>query len=47
MYELLEEFIAYAKDKGSGSEATADAYGRDIRRFIEYLEETVSKIFQK
>ncbi|MBQ6478288.1 MAG: tyrosine recombinase XerC [Erysipelotrichaceae bacterium] len=47
MYELLDEFITYIKDKGSGSEATADSYGRDIRRFIEYLDEKGIDDFSK
>ncbi|MBQ2657298.1 MAG: tyrosine recombinase XerC [Erysipelotrichaceae bacterium] len=47
MYELLDEFIVYIKDKGSGSDATADSYGRDIRRFIEYLDSNGIDDFSK
>ncbi|MBO4918758.1 MAG: tyrosine recombinase XerC [Erysipelotrichaceae bacterium] len=47
MYELLDEFIVYIKDKGSGSDATADSYGRDIRRFVEYLDEKGIDDFSK
>ena len=39
MYETLDDFIEYLKDKRSGSQATADSYYRDIARFITYLKD--------
>ena len=39
MYKELDNFIAYFNTKRTGSSATADAYYRDIARFINYLEE--------
>ena len=38
MYKDLEDFITYFNTKRTGSSFTADAYYRDIKRFIEYLE---------
>lgn len=38
MYKTLDNFIAYFNTKRSGSSDSADAYYRDIARFIEYLE---------
>ena len=38
MYKTLDNFIAYFNTKRSGSSDSADAYYRDISRFIEYLE---------
>lgn len=38
MYKILDDFIAYFDTKRTGSSATADAYYRDIARFIDYLE---------
>ena len=39
MREILDEFISYFSSLKTGSKATADAYYRDISRFIDYLEE--------
>ncbi|MBR0461487.1 MAG: tyrosine recombinase XerC [Erysipelotrichaceae bacterium] len=39
MYKTLEDFIKYLSAKRTGSEKTADAYRRDISRFIKYLED--------
>lgn len=38
MLEILDQFIAYIKIANSGSDKTAQAYYRDIKRFIDYLE---------
>lgn len=38
MYKTLDSFIAYFNTKRSGSVDSADAYYRDIARFIDYLE---------
>ena len=38
MYKKLDEFLTYMSDKRTGSKKTTDAYGRDISRFISYLE---------
>lgn len=45
MYKDLDNFIAYFNTKRTGSSATADAYYRDIARFIEYLERNNIKSF--
>lgn len=39
MYDTLEAFIAHISDKRTGSAATADSYGRDIARFIAFLQD--------
>ena len=39
MEELIEDFILFIHRRGSGSEATADSYRRDLLRFTEYLKE--------
>ena len=46
MYKTLDNFIAYFNTKRSGSSASADAYYRDIARFIEYLERNNIKSFE-
>ena len=46
MYKTLDNFIAYFNTKRSGSSASADAYYRDIARFIEYLERNKIKSFE-
>ena len=38
LYKTLDDFILYLHDKRTGSDATSDSYGRDIGRFIEYME---------
>ena len=38
MNELAEDFIQFILRRGSGSEATADSYHRDLQRFIDYLQ---------
>lgn len=45
MIEKLDDFIEYFKTKRSGSEFTSDAYYRDIKRFIDYLEKENIKSF--
>ena len=45
MQKDLENFIAYFNTKRSGSSASADAYYRDIERFITYLEKEGIKSF--
>ena len=39
MLEILDQFITYIKLANSGSDKTADAYYRDIKRFIDFLEQ--------
>ena len=39
MLEILDQFITYVKLANSGSDKTADAYYRDIKRFIDFLEQ--------
>ena len=39
MEKTLDDFIRYLSAKRTGSEKTADAYRRDIRRFIYYLKD--------
>lgn len=39
MLEILDQFITYIKIANSGSDKTADAYYRDIKRFIDFLEQ--------
>ncbi|MBQ1478103.1 MAG: tyrosine recombinase XerC [Erysipelotrichaceae bacterium] len=39
MDEYRERFISYMKEKRSGSAQTADAYSRDVTRFLDYLKE--------
>ena len=45
MYKTLDNFIAYFNTKRTGSSATADAYYRDIARFIDYLDKNNIKDF--
>lgn len=45
MYKTLDDFIKYLSAKRTGSNKTADAYYRDIARFIEFLEERNIKSF--
>lgn len=45
MYKTLDNFIDYFNTKRTGSSATADAYYRDIARFIEYLKRNNIKSF--
>ena len=45
MYKTLDNFIEYFNTKRTGSSATADAYYRDISRFIDYLERKGIKSF--
>ena len=44
--ETLQSFIAHISLSRTGSADTADAYTRDIRRFIEYLEEQEISSFE-
>ncbi len=39
MDKILERFLRYLAEKRSGSDKTTDSYGRDISRFLTYLEE--------
>lgn len=45
MYSTLDDFIEYFSIKRSGSKATAEAYYRDIARFISYLNDEGIKSF--
>ncbi len=47
MYHYLDDFIRYMMDLRSGSTQTADAYYRDVGRFISYLEEQKIDDFRK
>lgn len=46
LYKTLDDFILYLYDKRTGSSATSDSYGRDIARFIEFMDENSISSFK-
>ena len=44
--EVLERFLANVRIRRTGSDDTEDAYRRDVRRFLDYLEEQEIRSFE-